>query len=133
MEIHLDDILNGLEWSRESFLDFCILCGTDYNESLKGVGPVGAFKAIQTHHSIPAFLKTVQVDSALLQFETCRSIFTTPCSQAIVSKVDMTIVPIQIRFNPILTVQSIIALKKKYPTQWIREFIDSYDTYITFE
>ena len=133
MEIHLDDILNGLEWSSESFIDFCILCGTDYNESLKGIGPVGAFKAIQTHQTIPEFLKTVQVESDVLQYETCRSIFNKPCSQAIVSKLDKTIVPIDIRFNPILTVASITALKKKYPTQWIRDIIDSYESYITFE
>ena len=38
--IHYDKVLQGLDMTPESFLDMCIMFGTDYNKNLPGIGPV---------------------------------------------------------------------------------------------
>lgn len=52
IEINRKDLLTDLGLSSESFLDFCILCGTDYNVNVKGLGPEKSFKLIQDYKSI---------------------------------------------------------------------------------
>jgi flap endonuclease-1 len=53
--IEYDFMLSELNFSNEQFLDMCILCGTDYNSSLKGVGPENSYKLIQEFFSINNF------------------------------------------------------------------------------
>ncbi|KAJ2784596.1 hypothetical protein GGI15_002209 [Coemansia interrupta] len=48
--------LGELGLSRASFIDLCILCGTDFSSTLEGVGPITALKLIQQHGSIEAIL-----------------------------------------------------------------------------
>ena len=132
-EIQLQDVLDTMEWTYESFLDFCILCGTDYNETLKGVGPIGAYKIICSYKSIPKYIETIPYKENGLQRDTVKNIFTNPCSNAIISKENKTIVPVDIRFNPMITKKSIDLLKQHYPVQWIKEFISNYDKYIILE
>jgi flap endonuclease-1 len=38
--------------SQEEFIQLCILCGCDYSETIKGIGPVSALKLINEHRSI---------------------------------------------------------------------------------
>lgn len=40
-------ILKTLEMNEEQFRDFCILCGTDYNHRVKGIGPQKAYQRIK--------------------------------------------------------------------------------------
>ena len=52
VEINYHILLQEFGMTRESFLDLCLLCGTDYGENMKGVGPYSSFDLIKTHHSI---------------------------------------------------------------------------------
>ena len=45
--------------SREAFVDFCILCGCDYTGTIRGVGPMSAFKLLKQHGSIEAVAATL--------------------------------------------------------------------------
>lgn len=45
-------LLNRLELDSAAFIDFCILCGTDYNDTLNKIGIVSAQKLIRKHSSI---------------------------------------------------------------------------------
>ncbi|KAI8973340.1 PIN domain-like protein [Mycotypha africana] len=51
-EVHLDKVLEGLGFTMEQFVDLCILCGCDYTESIKGVGPKSAYTLIKEHKTI---------------------------------------------------------------------------------
>eukprot|EP00403_Amphidinium_massartii_P027502 CAMPEP_0178403806 /NCGR_PEP_ID=MMETSP0689_2-20121128/17559_1 /TAXON_ID=160604 /ORGANISM="Amphidinium massartii, Strain CS-259" /LENGTH=441 /DNA_ID=CAMNT_0020024773 /DNA_START=1 /DNA_END=1322 /DNA_ORIENTATION=+ len=51
-EINLAVALEQLNISMEQFIDFCILCGCDYCDSIKGVGPSSAIKLVVQHGSL---------------------------------------------------------------------------------
>ena len=50
--ISLESVLEGLQLSMDSFIDFCILCGCDYTCTIPRVGPVTAYRKIKEHGSI---------------------------------------------------------------------------------
>lgn len=54
------------------FLDFCILCGTDFNKNISRVGPVSAMRLIQTHRSID----NIDLDVSILNHHRTREIIT---------------------------------------------------------
>jgi flap endonuclease-1 len=68
----LDKVLEGMELSFDSFIDFCILCGCDYTSTIPKVGPVNAYKLIKNHSSIDSF-PIVIPDS--FDYQTARSLF----------------------------------------------------------
>ncbi len=43
IEVNLKDLLQELELSMDEFIDFCILCGCDYCDSVENMGPVRAY------------------------------------------------------------------------------------------
>ena len=51
-EIKLNDLLQELEFTHDQFIDLCILCGTDYMDSVKGIGSMTAYKLIKEHKNI---------------------------------------------------------------------------------
>lgn len=51
-QIQYEKVLEALEMDRETFIDLCILLGCDYCETIRGVGPVTAFKLIKEHGSL---------------------------------------------------------------------------------
>ena len=51
-EIKLTDLLKELEFTHDQFVDLCILCGTDYMESVKGIGSMTAYKLIKENKNI---------------------------------------------------------------------------------
>lgn len=51
-EIDHDELLKALDLTKDELLDFCIMCGCDYNDNIPGVGPVNAYKLIKQYHSI---------------------------------------------------------------------------------
>jgi len=53
--IEHDFMLSELEFTKDQFIDMCILCGTDYNSGLKGVGPENAYQLIKEFYSIDNF------------------------------------------------------------------------------
>ncbi|KAI9281259.1 PIN domain-like protein [Umbelopsis sp. AD052] len=56
--LRIDPIIarRELRLSKESFMDFCILCGTDFNSTIKGIGAVRALQYMQQYGSIEAML-----------------------------------------------------------------------------
>lgn len=58
LELKLDDILAALKLTYVEFVDFCILCGTDFNNSLPKIGPVNALKKIREHRCIEEVLRS---------------------------------------------------------------------------
>lgn len=58
-EIHLNKVLEGLELTRDEFIDLCILLGCDYCDSIKGIGPKRAIDLIKQHHSLEKILENI--------------------------------------------------------------------------
>ncbi|KAJ1477125.1 flap endonuclease Fen1 in complex with substrate 5'-flap Dna, Sm3+, and K+ [Baffinella frigidus] len=55
-EYSLPKVLAGLNLTMAEFVDFCILCGTDFSDTIKGVGPKSALAGIRKHHTIEAYV-----------------------------------------------------------------------------
>jgi 5'-3' exonuclease len=72
--IEIADVLQAMQISYPMFLDFCIMCGCDYNTNIPNVGPVKALKLITTHESIDAIPE--EYDRSTLCYERCREMFT---------------------------------------------------------
>lgn len=52
IEVKSNIVQEKLELTYSEFLDFCIMCGTDYNDNIKGIGPVNAYNKISQYKSI---------------------------------------------------------------------------------
>lgn len=52
IEIEYEDMLSRLGMTEDQFLDFCIMCGTDYNSNLYKIGPEKSFRLLKKHGSI---------------------------------------------------------------------------------
>ena len=52
IEIDLQEVLESLHFTYEQWLDFCILCGTDYNSNLPKMGVERSYKLILQYGSI---------------------------------------------------------------------------------
>lgn len=60
LEIDLEVALRGLDLTFEQFVDLCILCGCDYCNTIKGVGPKTALKLIKQFKNIEGVVRYVQ-------------------------------------------------------------------------
>ena len=82
VEVNLAKALEGLQLDMAQFVDLCILCGCDYTDSIKGIGPVKALKLVQEHKSIEGILKVLDKTKYPLPepfpFEEARQLFVTP-------------------------------------------------------
>ena len=76
VRINYKSLLNNLEITREQFLDFCILCGTDYNNNIQGVGSVSSFKLIKTYGSLEVIGENTEYDLSQLNYVRVRELFT---------------------------------------------------------
>ena len=56
-EVHLQTVLDSLQFTQEQFIQFCVLCGSDFTTYLPNVGPAAAYKAIQTYGTIDEFFE----------------------------------------------------------------------------
>merc|ERR1712217_64282 len=52
MEVNLERVLEQLNITMDQFIDFCILSGCDYCDTLKGIGPATAIKLLMQHCSL---------------------------------------------------------------------------------
>jgi len=67
--IKFEDILKKLEIDKEQFIDICLLCGTDFNESIKGIGFIKSLHLVKkwnriTNKEIPIY---EQLNHSLLE------------------------------------------------------------------
>jgi len=56
-EFKIVNVLKELELNYDEFVDLCILCGTDYNLNIRGIGPKTALKLIKEYKSIEEIAK----------------------------------------------------------------------------
>merc|ERR1712129_351902 len=59
LEVNLERVLEQLNISMDQFIDFCILSGCDYCDTLHGVGPSTAIKLLLQHGSIEKVLENL--------------------------------------------------------------------------
>ena len=76
IQIDYNEMLEALELSAESFLDLCIMCGTDYNKNIPKVGPENAYKHIKKHDNIDAIAQNTNLDTSILRHVRVRELFT---------------------------------------------------------
>jgi 5'-3' exonuclease len=75
--ITIDYILSSLNLSEDQMLDFCILCGTDYNSNIKNIGPVKSLALIRKHGNLETIEKTeTKLDLGVLKYPVVRRLFT---------------------------------------------------------
>jgi flap endonuclease-1 len=75
IRINLDNLLESLKMDRENFLDFCIMCGCDYNKNIPKIGPVKAYKYIIDFKNIENVKDNVDVDISVLNHVRTRELF----------------------------------------------------------
>lgn len=68
-------LIKKLNLTRQQFLDHCIMCGTDFNTNIQGIGANKAYKLIIEHKSIEEIGKNTSTDISVLNYETVRKIF----------------------------------------------------------
>ena len=74
VRIKYEDVLEGFGYDTDQFLDFCIMCGTDYNKNIFKVGPVKAYSLIKEKKSIEEVEKT-GLDTSILNYRRVRELF----------------------------------------------------------
>lgn len=75
--IDSEKILSDLQMTKDMFIDFCILSGCDYTDTISQIGPVTAFNLIKEHKSIDKILETVKKPCDSFDYKTARNIFST--------------------------------------------------------
>ncbi|CAK0887613.1 unnamed protein product, partial [Prorocentrum cordatum] len=58
-EINLEVALEQLGVTMDQFIDFCILCGCDYADTIKGIGPTTAMKLVMQHGCLEKVLENL--------------------------------------------------------------------------
>lgn len=71
----LKEILDALDMTHAQFVDFCIMCGCDYNTNIPAIAAGNAYKKIKEYGSIESYLKTEDKDGTCLRYKRCREIF----------------------------------------------------------
>jgi len=76
-EISLEKALEQLNVSMDQFIDFCILCGCDYCDTLKGVGPSTAIKMLMQHGTLEKVIEVLGPEKVPENFayQTARDFF----------------------------------------------------------
>ncbi len=79
--LHLDQVLETLEITREQLVAVGVLMGTDYNEGIHGVGPKTALDAIREHGELDAAAEALGGD--IEEMTTVAEIFLDPAVEDI--------------------------------------------------
>ncbi|CAG8676585.1 651_t:CDS:10 [Racocetra persica] len=81
-EIHLNKVLEGLQFSMNQFIDLCILLGCDYCESIKGIGPHRAVELIRKHKTLEGVISNLDTKKYPIpenwQYDEARELFRNP-------------------------------------------------------
>lgn len=75
MRIRYSEVLKLFNFTSEQFLDFCIMCGTDYNSNIPRVGPSKAYSLISEHKTIEGVRDGTKHDTSILNYERGRQLF----------------------------------------------------------
>ena len=85
-QIKIETILSGLDLDEASWLDLCIMCGTDFNDNIYRIGPVTALNYIKKYKNIETIGESVtkvdkqtkqkvKLDISVLAHEKTRELF----------------------------------------------------------
>jgi 5'-3' exonuclease len=55
--IYLPSLLKSMDMSYQHFIEFCVLCGTDYNKNIPGIGSIKCYELVMKHNSIKDIYK----------------------------------------------------------------------------
>lgn len=83
-EYHLPTILSDLKLEYLEFVDLCILCGCDYIDRIKGIGPISAYKLVIKYRKmedILEYLKNTKYKKYIIEdyfekYEIAKKLFT---------------------------------------------------------
>merc|ERR1719437_326107 len=77
LEVSLERALDQLNITMDQFIDFCILSGCDYCDTLKGVGPSTAIKLLIQHGSLEKVLEVLGPEKvpANFRYQAARDFF----------------------------------------------------------
>lgn len=75
----LKNVLKDLNFDFETFQNFCIICGCDFNKNIRGYGPVKCYKQICNLEKIK--------DEKCLNFEFCKNFFKYEPSQNLLKNI----------------------------------------------
>nr|QXT57790.1 DNA repair protein/FLAP endonuclease [Rhinella marina erythrocytic-like virus] len=73
--IKLSTILSNIGLPFSSFKDFCIMCGTDFNKRIPGLGPVTAYNLIKTHKTIEEIAANTEYNIDSINYIRVREIY----------------------------------------------------------
>lgn len=74
--VELKDVLGKLQFKdQKQFLDFCIMCGTDYNNNINQMGCVKAHRLLLKYGSIEEIEKNDGIDTSVLDYKNVRRLF----------------------------------------------------------
>ncbi len=59
LEVDVSKVLEGLDLTMDEFIDLCILCGCDYTDRIRGIGPKNALKLIKKYKTIENIIKNI--------------------------------------------------------------------------
>jgi flap endonuclease-1 len=78
-------VKDSLNLSSKQFIEFCIMCGCDYNSNIPGIGPAKSYKLICDKKKLHNIKKDYDIEC--LKYKKCKEIFT--------SKVDLSNIKIE--------------------------------------
>lgn len=84
VQIELDKVLSGMNINMEQFIQLCVLCGCDYTNTIKGIGPNKALKLIQQYSTIDNIIPTLDTkkyqipDPSEFLYNESAALFTAP-------------------------------------------------------
>jgi len=89
LEVSLEKVLEQLNITMTQFIDFCILSGCDYCDTIKGIGPSTAIKMIIEHGSLEKVLEQIEPERipANFRYQDARAFFL-ECESVEMDKVD---------------------------------------------
>jgi flap endonuclease-1 len=59
VEVDLVKALEGLELTMDQFVDMCVMCGCDYTNTIRGIGPKRSLELIKKHGSTKAAVESI--------------------------------------------------------------------------
>lgn len=79
-----NNVLEELDMNDDEFLNYCIMLGCDYNNRIRGVGPVAVKKIISQYGSIKRYARKTGKDIECLNVDECLELFAeVKCSKMI--------------------------------------------------
>jgi len=115
-EYCLKGILDCLDFSYEKFLDFCILCGSDYTPKINGLGPITAYKIMNKCTNIEDFLTTNNkyIIPENFDYIKARDLFKNPITKEVYDTIDKDFKMVQPKIELLKEFIKTSKLKDKY-------------------